>query len=124
MADPALPGTFEAVTVKLPRAPRVKITTVDAGTGARLTGACYAIADTSHGGGLGKHCDGELVNGSGDQDGLRNGIVVTKTLPVGHTYLIDQATAPAGYRLAAADKSVTTVAGRDAAATFQNRPAG
>ncbi len=100
------------------------ITTVDAGTGARLKGACYNIADTSHGGGLGKHCDGQLVNGFGDQDGRRNGVVVTKTLPVGHTYTIDQATAPAGYRLAVADKLVTTVAGRDAAATFQNRPAG
>ena len=65
-----------------------------------------------------------MNNGFGDQDGRANGVVVTKLLPVGHRYVIDQATAPVGYRLTTRDKAVTTRAGEDAAATFENRPAG
>ena len=124
-ADPAQTGEFEAVTVTVPPAPRIVIKTVDVKTGKRLPGACYAIVDKSHGGGLGTHCDGQLSGtGFGDQDGVKNGVVVTKPLPVGHTYLIDQTTAPRGYRLQAADREVTTVAGKNAPATFKNRPKG
>ena len=124
VADPARTGEFEAVTVKLPPAPRIVITTVDARSGDRLKGACYAIGDKSHGGGLGTFCDGQQSGTFGDQDGRANGVIVTKTLPVGHTYLIDQRTAPGGYRLATRDKSVTTVAGKDASVTVENRRAG
>ena len=124
-AKPAQTGEFEAVTVKVPPAPRIVIKTVNVKTGKRLPGACYAIADKSHGGGLGTHCDGQLSGtGFGDQDGVRNGVVVTKPLPVGHTYLIDQTTAPRGYRLQAVDKEATTAAGRNSAVTFKNRPQG
>ncbi len=123
-AKPALPGEFENVTIELPPAPKIVIKTVDSQSGKRLPGACYAIPDKSHGGGLGTHCDGQLINGFGDQDGVKNGIIVTKPLPVGHTYGIDQVTAPRGYRLAKRDKEVTTVAGKDAVATIQNRRAG
>lgn len=64
-----------------------------------------------------------MSNSFGDQDGVKNGIIVTKPLPVGHTYGIDQTTAPRGYRLAK-DKEVTTVAGKDAVATIKNKRAG
>ena len=121
VADPAQTGEFEAVTIKLPPAPKIVIKTVDSKTGKRLKGACYGIADKSHGGGLGTYCDGVKNGNFGDQDGVKNGIVVTQTLPVSHTYLIDQTTAPRGYRLVAADKEVTTEAGKNAVATFKNR---
>lgn len=123
-ADPATTGEFDAVTVKVPPAPKIVITTIDSRTGKRLRGACYAIADRSHGGGLGTFCDGKRSGTFGDQDGVANGTIVTKPLPVGHTYLLDQKTAPRGYRLVAPDKAVTTGAGTNATATFKNRRTG
>ncbi len=73
---------------------------------------------------MGTHCDGVLSStGFGDQDGRKNGIVQTKQLQEGHTYRIDQTTAPKGYRIFAKDKRVETVAGKNANATFANRAA-
>ena len=119
-ADPAQTGEFEAVTAEFPQAPKIAIKTVDAKTGKRLKGACYGIADTSHGGGVGTFCDGQ----STDQDGASNGVVVTKALPAGHTYAINQTKAPRGYRLVGPDKTTTTAAGTTSAVTFKNRPKG
>jgi hypothetical protein len=124
VADPAATGEFEAVTIQVPPAPRIVITTVDKRTGARLKGACYAIRDTSHGGGLGTLCDGQRNGSFGDQDGVKNGVIRTQPLPVGHTYLLDQTKTARGYRVARADQEVTTVAGENAAATIKNRRAG
>jgi hypothetical protein len=124
VADPAATGEFEAVTIQVPPAPRIVITTVDKRTGARIKGACYAISDRSHGGGLGTLCDGQRNGTFGDQDGVKNGVIRTQPLPVGHTYLLDQTKTARGYRIARPDREVTTVAGENAAATFKNRRAG
>ena len=121
VAEPAKTGEFEAVKIELPPAPKIVIKTVDAKTGKRLKGACYAIINRSKGGGLGTHCEGVKNGTFGDQDGVKNGIVVTQTLPVGVTYAIDQTTAPRGYRLVGPVKEVTTVAGKNSTATFKNR---
>lgn len=121
IAEPSLPGEFHAVAITVIPKPRIVIKTVDSKTGKKIKGACYAIADTSHGGGLGTHCDGVQSGTFGDQDGRKNGIIVTRQVEPGHTYLIDQTTAPQGYRLAKKDKTVEPVAGKDAAVTFKNR---
>lgn len=123
-ADPATTGQFEAVTLQVPPAPRIVIKTVNKQTGARVKGACYAISDKSHGGGLGTFCDGQQNGTFGDQDGAKNGVIVTQYLPVGHTYLLDQTKTARGYRIAKTDQEVTTVAGDDAIATFKNRKTG
>lgn len=122
IADPALTGEFEAVTIKVPLAPRIVVKTVDSRTGKRLKGACYAITDSSHGGGLGTFCDGKRSGTFGDQDGVANGSIVTRPLPVGHTFRLNQTSAPRGYRLVGPDRLARTAAGINSTATFKNRP--
>lgn len=106
----------------LPTPARLTIKTVDSKTNRRLNGACYVVKDQSHGGSLGRICDGVKQGAGGDQDGRSNGVIVIKRLPGGHTYVIDQKKAPQGYRLFAGDKRVVTVAGSNETVTFKNRP--
>ncbi len=124
VAEPAQTGESEAVELKLQPAPKIVIKTVDAKSGKRLKGACYAIAENVPGGALGSFCDGVKNGTVGDQDGVKNGVVVTRPLQAGRTYVIDQTTAPRGYRLVGPDKTTTTAAGTTSAVTFKNRPKG
>jgi hypothetical protein len=119
----AVAGQVHRVTIKVPPRPRILITTTDVATDARLKGACYTISDLTHGGGLGKICDGQQNGTFGDQDGSRNGRILTRPLDANTTYRLHEETPPVGYR-AARDKDVKTVAGKDTAVTFANRRAG
>lgn len=120
-AEPAKTGEFESVTFNVKPKPKIVIKTVDSKSGKRLKGACYAIAKNISGGGLGTFCDGVKNGTSGDQDGVKNGIIVTRPLDPDSTYIIDQTTPPRGYR-PVPNKQVTTVAGQDAEVTIKNRP--
>lgn len=109
-------GQSEIVTLLLSGPADLRINT--RGTdGKQLKGACYVIKDKSHGGSLGRVCDGAR----GDEDGKKNAKIVIRGLPAGHTYLIDQKKAPAGYRLVAKDTQVTTVDGANTV-TIKNTP--
>lgn len=114
------PGVVARVELLVPRRPRIAITTVDNQTGARLRGACYTIADLTHGGGLGTFCDGEKSGLFGDQDGLVNGVILTRPLEPDTTYRLHEQKPPRGYRVAA-DKDVTTQVGVTTRVTFKNR---
>lgn len=116
VANAAETGEFETVTLLLSGPADLRINT--RGTdGKQLKGACYVVKDKSHGGSLGRVCDGTR----GDDDGKKNAKIVIRGLPAGHTYLIDQKKAPAGYRLVARDTRVTTVDGANTV-TIKTKP--
>ena len=117
------PGGVHEVTLQVPPRPRIAIKTVDRQTNQRLKGACYTIANLTHGGGLGTFCDGQKSGTFGDQDGERNGVIVTRPLDADTTYRLHESKAPTGYRVSP-DKDVTTVAGKNSGVVFQNRTSG
>lgn len=105
------------ITIPIPPKPRIVIETVDSQTLVRLKGACYFVGKkNTSGGAVGTFCDGE----SSDQDGVKNGSVLTPPLEPDATYVVHETTPPAGYRVAP-DKEVTTVAGENSTVTFKNR---
>lgn len=88
--------------------PYLVVTARNAKTGKLVKGACIAVGKQGQGADLGA-CDGDRAGGLGDQDGLRNGRIVTRRLSTTGDYVVvNKSPFPRGYRAA---RPVTVSAG-------------